>query len=224
MATVTDTEVQRQLQANANDVTLREAAVKALDTLIAEYKDEHETIQTAAARFGIFLKKYSITPYNDATLEYLDMLIRDEEAKVQVGGNKKRLEDLMDDRRKHEELVKVLTRNMDNNFHAKYQVLNEAGVERLVDQLYRLKHFGKNLKSVKNTIATAHRATNRERPFRVHHRYKSGSYRGAQGTTGDRSLTHGNPPAKNRHGGSSGGFFDLGSFPWTFTFKGKKYS
>ncbi|KAI0007497.1 hypothetical protein F4779DRAFT_619485 [Xylariaceae sp. FL0662B] len=169
MATVTDTEIERQLQENSNDVMLRETAIKDMHSLIAEYKVEHDIIQQAAAKFGIFLKKYSITPYNDATLEYLEMLIRDEETKVQVGGSRKRLQALLEDRRKHEELVELLTRNMDNKFLSEYQVLNEAGVERLVDQLYKLKHFGENLLAVKDAISTAHKATNRERPHRVYH-------------------------------------------------------
>ncbi|KAI1802416.1 hypothetical protein F4811DRAFT_573088 [Daldinia bambusicola] len=167
LATVTDTEVERQIEANANDVILREAAIQGLNNLIAEYKEEHTTIQNASARFGVFLKKYSITPYNDTTLEYLDMLIRDEEMKVHVGGNRKRLDDLLEDRRAHEELVDILTRNMDKKYELQYQVLNEAGVESLVSRLYALPHFGANLQAVKNTISTAHEATNRERPIQV---------------------------------------------------------
>ncbi|KAI0910960.1 hypothetical protein F4823DRAFT_340271 [Ustulina deusta] len=165
--TVLDPEVQRQLQANANHVALRETAIENLNSLIAEYKDEHEKIQHAAASFGVFLKKHSITPYNDATLEYLDMLIRDEEAKVQVGGNRTRLGSLIDDRARHEELVKVLTRNMNNKVSSQYGVLDEASVVRNVKELYELKHFGKNLHAVKNTISSAHQSTYRERPYRV---------------------------------------------------------
>ncbi|KAI1419081.1 hypothetical protein F5Y12DRAFT_789359 [Xylaria sp. FL1777] len=151
-ATVLDTEVQRQLQANDNHVAVRQTAIEQLGILIAEYKYEHEQIQHAAARFGVFLKKHSITPYNDATLEYLDMLIYDEKAKVQVGGSRTRLESLVEDRQHHEEL---------------YRVLDEEGVARKVQELYKLKHFGNNLHSVKNAISSAHQSTYRERPYRV---------------------------------------------------------
>ncbi|KAI0425683.1 hypothetical protein F5Y09DRAFT_334771 [Xylaria sp. FL1042] len=167
MATVMDTEVQRQLQANADHVALRQTAIENLNKLIAEYKDEHKKIQHAAASFGVFIKKHSITPYNDATLEYLDMLIRDEEAKVQVGGSRTRLESLIDDRARHEQLVQVLTRNMNNKLDSQYRVLDEAGVARKVKELYELEHFGKNLQAVKNTISSAHQSTYRERPYRV---------------------------------------------------------
>jgi len=63
------------------------------------------------------------TPYNDATLEYLDFLIKEERVKVQAAEakgilaktNVKRLEALEEDRRKHEELIKVLTSHLNSN-------------------------------------------------------------------------------------------------------------
>ncbi|KAI0117447.1 hypothetical protein F4814DRAFT_448448 [Daldinia grandis] len=222
MATVTDTEVERQIQANSDDVILREAAIQGLNNLIAEYKEEHAAVQKASARFGVFLKKYSITPYNDATLEYLDMLIRDEEMKVQVGGNKKRLNDLLVDRRAHEELVDILTRNMDNKYQLQYQVLNEAGVENLVSQLYDLKHFGANLKTIRNSITTAHEATNRERPFRINRGWTSmlsRNTRRASGGRHDMNMTpqaSASPPKTRRKTGSTVRKFFGGIPSWSF--------
>ncbi|KAI8962748.1 hypothetical protein F5Y11DRAFT_181522 [Daldinia sp. FL1419] len=177
MAVVKDTEVERQLKANSDDVTLREATIERLSKLIDEYKAEHAVIQKASARFGVFLKKYSITPYNDATLEYLDMLIRDEEMKVHVGGSRKRLDDLLENRQAHEQLVDALTRNMDNKYELEYQVLNEAGVESLVSQMYGLKHFGENLQNIQSTISAAHQASYRERPFSVNKGWPSKIHR-----------------------------------------------
>lgn len=168
---VTDTEVERQLLANAGDVTLRQTAVKAREERIQEYKDEHAKIQEAAAHFGLFLKKHSITPYNDATIAYLEMLIQDEKGKVDAGGSTTKLINLQQDLKTHKELVQVLTANM-NAKTAK--VLDEAGVEKKVRELYNLKHFGENLKAVKQTVATAHEATYRERPYRVKSRYHGG--------------------------------------------------
>lgn len=164
-ATLRDSEIEKQLTANADDVTLKQTAITELEKVTKEYRAEHKQIQEAAAQFGIFLKKHSITPYNDKTLVYLDFMIKEEQAKVEAGGNRKKLDGLEEDRRKHEETVKVLTLNMKNN--AKYQPLTEEGVDRQVKQLYNLKHFGKNLRAVKHTIASAHEATYRERPFRV---------------------------------------------------------
>jgi hypothetical protein len=61
--------------------------------------------------------------------------------------------------------MNILTVNMNNN--ANFKPLDEAGVSKLVDQLYSLKHFGKNLQNVKNVTAKAHQATYRERPHRL---------------------------------------------------------
>jgi len=178
MQTITDTEIERQIKAHADDLVLRQTAIKELNERIAEYEAEHTTIQEAAAHFGLFLSEHSITPYNDKTLEYLDVLIRDEEAKVHYGGNRQRLDDLKRDRARHIELVKVLTDNMGNKADACYQVLDEQGVDRLVRELYGLQHFGEMLRSVKNKIATAHQATYRERPYRV------GAHRSRKGRMG----------------------------------------
>jgi GTPase SAR1 family protein len=164
-ATVTDTEIERQLRANADDVTLKQTAISEHKQMIEEYRREHEQIRKAGVQFGAFLKKHSITPYNDATLAYLDFLIKEEKAKIQAGGNRKKLQALEEDRQKHEEEIKILTENMQND--ANCQPLDEEGVDLLVKQLYNLKHFGNNLKSVKHTIAAAHQATYREMPYRV---------------------------------------------------------
>lgn len=47
------------------------------------------------------------------------------------------------------------------------RLLDEQGVNDLVKQLYRLKHFGAELRKVKEGITAAHEATYRERPYRV---------------------------------------------------------
>jgi hypothetical protein len=96
--------------------------------------------------------------------------------------NVKRLDALEEDRRKHEELIKVLTSHM-NNFDTEWRPLTEEGVEKLVQKLYSLKHFGKNLRSVKQAIAAAHEATYREIPFRVNGPGTQGSYRLCQRIT-----------------------------------------
>lgn len=140
-ANVTDSEIEKQLRAHADDVTLKQTAIQELQNLIREYRHEHERIQRAAAQFGIFLWKYSITPYNDATLSYLDFLIKDEEAKVHAGGNRKKLDALREDYQKHEEMVMVLKLNMKQDVNSK--ALTEEEVDKLVKKLYSLKHFGK---------------------------------------------------------------------------------
>ncbi|KAH6678225.1 hypothetical protein B0J14DRAFT_582210 [Halenospora varia] len=162
--TVTDTEIERQLKTHASDVQLKQTAIRELQQMIQEYKSEHEQIRKAAAQFGMFLKKFSITAYNDKTVEYLQSLIKDEEAKIRVGGNSKKLRALQEDLKKHQETIKILEDNMKQNATV---ILDEKGVNRVILQLYGLKHFGNQLKGLKATTAAAHAATYREIPYRV---------------------------------------------------------
>ena len=163
--TAIDTAIEQKLKTHANDVTLRETALSQHEQRIAEYKRERETIRDAAAKFGVFLRKFSLAPYNDALIAYLDYLIKEEQIKVQAGGNNKRLLSLTEERHKHTEAIEVITRNM--NSKANWDDLREGAIDRLVQQLYKLKHFGMTLKNMKQGIATAHQATYREIPYTV---------------------------------------------------------
>ncbi|KXJ85107.1 hypothetical protein Micbo1qcDRAFT_224806 [Microdochium bolleyi] len=176
MKQVTDPEIERQLQKNANDVTIRETAVEQAERTIEEYRIEHKIVQEAAAQFAVFLRKHAMATHNDATLAYLDMLIRNEEAKIAAGGNsrqRQRLKDLEDDKARHIELTDILMA-LENGAlamganSANLDVLDdERDVADLENKLYSLKHFGDVLRAVKNGISIAHETTNRERPHRV---------------------------------------------------------
>ena len=157
--------VQQMLKTHRNDVTLRETALTQYEQRIAEYKREREMIRDAVAKFGVFLRKYSLAPYNDALIAYLDYLIKEEQVKVQAGGNDKRLRSLTEERHKHTEAIEVIMRTM--NSKASWDNLRREAIDRLVEQLYNLKHFGTTLKNMKQGIATAHQATYREMPYTV---------------------------------------------------------
>jgi GTPase SAR1 family protein len=195
--TKTDESIKIQLQANASDTTLRQTALQETQQLIREYNHEHAQVQNAAAQFGIYLKKNSITAYNDATLEYLDMLIKQEQEKIEVGGNRIKLDALVEDRSRHEELIAVLTAGMNQPAGTKgsYKALDEAGVDAVVRRLYGLKHFGDQLKNVQNVITSAHEATYRERSYRVNH---LGKKRGTMHTPSPSPS-----PSSMRNGGST---------------------
>lgn len=75
-------------------MALPQAAIKKRAIAIKEFEQEHKAVQLATAKFILYLKKDSITPYNDATIEYLDHLIKKELEKVQTGGPHKRLKEL----------------------------------------------------------------------------------------------------------------------------------
>ncbi|RFU74130.1 aaa atpase domain containing [Trichoderma arundinaceum] len=178
---VTDTEIERQLKAKVDDVTLRQTIIARLDQDIEEYNQELDEIRRAAARFCIFLRQNSITIINDATLDYLDMLILDEKAAIEtcrqrsipIDANMKRLQALKDDRQIHIELVETFEQNMIDPTCTDDMSLDEQGVDALVKRLYELKHFGASLKHIKYVIDSSLEETNRERPFRVKVSYRS---------------------------------------------------
>lgn len=163
--TVIDNGIQQQLANHADDITLKQTAITQLAERVSEYRQEREIIRDAAAKFGVFLKKHSLAAYNDALIAYLDFLIKEEQAKVQAGGNNKRLLSFTEERHKHQEAIEVITRNTNSN--AVWNDLSEGGVDRMVQSLYNLKHFGDNLRSMKQGIALAHQATYREKPYTV---------------------------------------------------------
>ncbi|KAL7786204.1 hypothetical protein V8C37DRAFT_419623 [Trichoderma ceciliae] len=171
---VIDIEIERQLKANADDVTLRQTGIARLDQNIEEYNQELDEIRRAAARFCLFLRKNAITIINDATLDYLDMLIQDEKGKIEagnergipMGANRKRLQALQDDRQIHIQLVETFKQNMIDPTCTDDMLLDEQGVGALVKNLYELKHFGENLEHIKYVIDSSLEETSRERPYR----------------------------------------------------------
>ena len=173
-AVVKDMGITEQLQNHASDLTLRQAAIMDRKNRIEEYEAEHKAIQEAAAKFGLWLRDNSITPYNDATLAYLDVLIKQEEAKANAGYNDEKLRSLRKDYEKHQELVSVLEGSMTHDTN--YRPLDPQSIARLANDLYKLKHFGKMLENVKLTIAAAHEGTYRERPHHVHNKTSSRSW------------------------------------------------
>ncbi|GAB1318770.1 Putative aaa atpase domain containing protein [Madurella fahalii] len=174
-ATVTDTVIQKQLDANAGDARVREVALQQVKQQIAEYRDEHDRVRRAAAVFGAYLKAKSIAAYNDATVEYLEEQIRLEKEVFAVSGDRTKLDALKRDLECHQELVEALTMGtkLPDGWPAVDAVLEEATVDKLVKEMYGLKHFGSQLQEVHSTIKQAHQATYRERPYRVS-RKKSG--------------------------------------------------
>ncbi|TFA98453.1 hypothetical protein CCMA1212_009627 [Trichoderma ghanense] len=172
---VVDKEIERQLRANADDVTLRQLAITRLDRDIGEFNNELDEIRRASARFCLFLRENAITIINDATLDYLDMLIQDEQGVIEAGrqrgfpvaSNKRRLQALKDDRQIHLELVETFKQNMAHPTCPEDMLLDERGVDALVKKLYELKHFGANLEHIKYVIDSSIEETYRERPYRV---------------------------------------------------------
>jgi GTPase SAR1 family protein len=166
--TVMDDGIKRQLASHADDITLKQTHTAELRQRVEEYKQEREIIRDAAARFCVFLKHNSLARYNDVFIPYLDFLIKEEQAKVQAGGNDKRLLSLVEERHEHEEADEIIARHMVTD--PAFNDLSEGGVDRMEQGLYNLKHFGENLRKLRHGITVVHEARYRERPYNVQRR------------------------------------------------------
>jgi len=165
--TTTDPQVQAALNDNGNLVTAKEAQIKALKKQVSELKSEHQTIQEAAAKFSIYMKRNSITHYNDATIEYMQQLIKDERSKLRARENRDCLDRLERDLAQYETYVATMEAGKSTSRKNSAAALDEKGVASLVQQLYNLKHYGQMLKDISKVVSNAYAANFRERPYRI---------------------------------------------------------
>jgi predicted GTPase len=149
---------------HAGDIVRKQRALEHFRQRIAECEGEFKIVRVAAAKFSAFLNVNSIIPYNDATVEYLELLIKEEEAEVHSGvtASQQRLRDLIEDIAQHKETVKDLVAAVEMG-----DALDEDGIERIKDELYKLKHFGADLRKVQHGIAAVHEATYREITYTI---------------------------------------------------------
>ncbi|KAF7191807.1 hypothetical protein HII31_06852 [Pseudocercospora fuligena] len=143
---VEDAAVAQRINENAHGVEVMEEALWSRQNLIKKYWAERHLLQKAAGQFAVFLKNSSIKPYNDSKLEYLDHLIEEEKGKVQAGGSRKRLDDYMADRKQHKEETRTLMKYFDDG--AKDKLLDQAGINKLIQDIFALELTGQDLKRV----------------------------------------------------------------------------
>jgi len=84
---VVDQNIQDLLDQKVSNQKLIEAAIDSADQLGQQLKAEQEELINVSARFAHFTRQNAITVFNDDLDAYLDLLIREEEAKKQAGSN-----------------------------------------------------------------------------------------------------------------------------------------
>jgi GTPase SAR1 family protein len=164
--TTDDPEVLTALQKTNNETRAKMVMLKALEKQISEFREEHRKIQEAAARFTVYMQKNSITVYNDATLEYLHHLIKEENVKVQMGGNNIRLEALKKEREQYQAYVETVEDARKRGVPG--AVPDEQGISRIVKDLYAMTHYGKELQKTANIVGSAYAAAFRETRYHIH--------------------------------------------------------
>lgn len=162
---VNDQAVAELLVESENSIAAQGKLIELKKLSIGEFTAEHNEIQTAACQFSLFLQKYSITPFNDATIDYLDQQIEQEKGKVACGGKRDRLRGLELSRKEHEAMIHTLEDSMKHGEGS--ELLDENGVQNRLNKLFKLHHYGDNLKEIKDTIDKAKHATYREKPYSI---------------------------------------------------------
>jgi len=202
-ARVKDTEVERLLKANTDDIAVRQAGIRKFQDLQQEYVHEQKQLQRAAVRFVIYLQRHAFMPINDATEKYYHQLIEVEESKIQFGKDKrlnvdpsiKKLKRLKRDLNAYLELNETINRDMRDPCGSSDEPLDKDGVQKLKHDLYNLKHFGHSLKKMKIDIGACQEIV---LPVRSHRRAKS------QERKPDRSGDGGARHSRRKEGESSG--------------------
>ncbi|KAJ4248770.1 hypothetical protein NW762_012608 [Fusarium torreyae] len=155
----------KDLIKNASKIQLKEEAIRMKGEAIEEYKLEYRQIQEAAVQFGFFLKRHAITPYNDATLEYIDMLIDQEKKKMKAGASDERRKKLETDKAEHLHKVRAIEKAIEQGDKSK--LLDDEGVAQLIQSLYGLPHYGNDIQTNVNIQESAAESTYRERSYNV---------------------------------------------------------
>lgn len=160
-----DEAIDRDLLQNANDIEIKEQAIAAKKRAIEEFRNEYRQVQEATAQFAVFIKHSAFAAYNDATVEYIDMLIDQEKLKVQHGGTDKQLKNLITYRVQHLEKVSILDKALEVGDTSKS--LDGITVNQLIDSLYKLPHFGKDLLAIVKNQGKAAERMYREQSYSV---------------------------------------------------------
>jgi len=77
-------EARNKIKKKSNLKSQKESFIAELERSITELEEEKKFIFECASYFGVFLKENAMIAYNDSFSEYLDMLIKEEEAKEKV--------------------------------------------------------------------------------------------------------------------------------------------
>ncbi|KAM0240174.1 hypothetical protein ACHAP5_008031 [Fusarium lateritium] len=167
---IKDKEIERRLKQNLSDVALRKETIRDLQQYQEEYQYERNQLRKATSRFVAYLKENAVLPINDATEDYYNQLIQNEENKIQLGKekkysvskNKEKLKNLQHDRRKYLELIDAIKNNTHTPHSSGEGLLTKQDIIEQIAELYNLKHFGSSLKNLKDVITSSERSAHCE--------------------------------------------------------------
>ena len=133
----------------------KEEFIRLLEAQIDELKKEKKYIYESACFFGVFLKNNAMIPYNDAFGEYIDMLIKDEEAKEKEIRDPEKIKKFVKEKQAYEEKKKLLIQTMASRSEGESGNLHIEQIYARKEKLCSLKHNGKMLKEALGMILLA---------------------------------------------------------------------
>ncbi|EZG58883.1 putative Aaa ATPase domain protein [Gregarina niphandrodes] len=157
-----DPELKASINEKVSIADRKRVAIETKKNLIQELGEELDMLQEAAVQFSVFLKQNALLTYNDATLEYLERTMKEERAKVSLGGSRDNLDSLIQYEKKYKQLLQTLQDHVDSG----KKPMDAAGAEELMRRLYSLKHYGTHLEKMRETF-DAVGCSGREKPYVV---------------------------------------------------------
>ena len=124
----------------------KEAFIDTLKLRSKEYKREKDFIYECASFFGIFLKKNAMIPYNDSFGDYVDMLIKDEEAKKEEIRDKGKIEKLKEEKQQYEMKKRLIKTTISSSSEGKFKTSPVEEIYKRKKKLCSLKHNGRILR------------------------------------------------------------------------------
>ena len=123
----------------------KQEVIRELELRSQELTKEKEEIFECAVTFGVFLKKNAIVPYNDTFVDYMDMLIYDEQSKDQRNRDQKKIEQLQNDKRTYLQKKEVLEDMLKHGGGYNDDIITPEKIIELKQKLMKLKHNGQQL-------------------------------------------------------------------------------
>ena len=139
-------DAQKKIKEKSDLKSQKESFIVTLERSIKELEDEKKFIYECASYFGVFLKENAMIAYNDSFSEYLDMLIREEEAKERVIRDDRKIQKMKKDKQTYETKKKVIMMNMASGCKDKNAVIPIEKIYEMRQKLCSLKHNGRSLR------------------------------------------------------------------------------
>ena len=145
-----DETIEKAIQSIASKEETFASCLKELTRRTKMLEEEQRVMMDARMTFVCYLKTNAIAPYNDAMAEYLEMLIGQEKAKVNVGGDNEVLAGLNRMMVMYEKEKDLFEKTTINGVRA--NVLGSFEIKNIVENVYNLEVYGSRLKDIVETV------------------------------------------------------------------------